>query len=260
MLRLPFFKLSTVFRKSLHAVRETFCELFRISLKHFRVFCVYWFKGVCMTPNLGSTVDPTMEPAFAQDLSTKARYVRFGPFHIDQQRQQVSRHGARLRLQGKVYQVLIVLLQKQGEVVTRDELKQALWPADTHVNYDANVNTTVNKLRQALGESTDKPLYIETIPRKGYSFINTAEFSDVPFPVTPPGKPETSGSTEGISGTREGEGAHSNRWLTVIIVALILAGMLLGAGAATYWISHFAPEMRHSALPGPGGSSANRAC
>ena len=135
-----------------------------------------------------------MDPGLLQGTSSKARYVRFGPFCIDQQRQQVSRNGARLRLQGKVYQVLIVLLQKQGEVVTRDELKQALWPADTHVNYDANVNTTVNKLRQALGESTDKPLYIETIPRKGYSFISTAEFSDVPFVVAAPAGPQAAGS------------------------------------------------------------------
>jgi DNA-binding winged helix-turn-helix (wHTH) protein len=202
-----------------------------------------------MTPNLSSTVDPAMDPAFARDFSIKARYVRFGPFHIDQQRQQVFRNGARLRLQGKVYQVLLVLLQKQGEVVTRDELKQALWPADTHVNYDANVNTTVNKLRQALGESTDKPMYIETIPRKGYSFISTAEFSDVPFPVAPAKSPAAGAeSADQASGLTEGEAPRSSKWLTVIIVALILAGMLLGAGAATYWISHFAPEMRHSAL------------
>jgi DNA-binding winged helix-turn-helix (wHTH) protein len=193
----------------------------------------------------------------------KARYLRFGPFHIDQQRQQVFRGGTRLRLQGKVYQVLMVLLQKQGEVVTRDELKQALWPADTHVNYDANVNTTVNKLRQALGESTDKPLYIETIPRKGYSFIGTAEFSDVPFPVT--AAPKFQGSGSSVAGDTAQDSAdgtpRSNKWLTVIIVGLILAGMLLGAGAATYWISHFAPQMRHSAVKTAGvPSSDSNAC
>src|SRR5438445_6307987 len=144
-----------------------------------------------MTPNFSSTMDPPMDSGLLQDPPNKGRYMRFGPFKIDQQRQQVFRGGTRLRLQGKVYQVLIVLLQKQGEVVTRGELKQALWPADTHVNYDANVNTTVNKLRQALGESTDKPLYIETIPRKGYSFISTAEFSDAPFAALPvPQTPE----------------------------------------------------------------------
>jgi hypothetical protein len=71
----------------------------------------------------------SMDPAFLQGTAIKARYVRFDRFCIDQHRQQVSRNGARIRLQGKVYQVLIVLLQKQGEVVTREELKQALWSA-----------------------------------------------------------------------------------------------------------------------------------
>ena len=215
-----------------------------------------------MTPNFSSTVDPPMDSGLLQDPPNKARYLRFGPFHIDQQRQQVFRGSTRLRLQGKVYQVLLVLLQKQGEVVTRDELKQALWPADTHVNYDANVNTTVNKLRQALGESTDKPLYIETIPRKGYSFIGTAEFSDVPFPVTAAPKSQGSGSSvAGDSAQESADGTpRSNKWLTVIIVGLILAGMLLGAGAATYWISHFAPQMRHSGVKTAGGPSDSNAC
>jgi DNA-binding winged helix-turn-helix (wHTH) protein len=191
-----------------------------------------------------------MDPGLQQDSPDNARYVRFGPFHIDRQRQQVFRGGTRLRLQGKVYQVLIVLLHKQGEVVTRDELKQALWPADTHVNYDANVNTTVNKLRQALGESTEKPLYIETIPRKGYSFISNAEFSQVPFPAAPAAKSAASksgNSDDDAADTANIVAPHSSKWLTVVIVGLILAGVLLGAGAATYWISHFAPQLRHSA-------------
>src|ERR1700746_994845 len=173
-----------------------------------------------MTPNFSSTLDPAMDPGFLQEASIKARYVRFGPFCIDQHRQQVSRNGARLRLQGKGYQVLIVLLQKQGEGVTRDALQQALWPADTHVNYDANVNTTVNKLRQALGESTDKPQYIETIPRKGYSFISTADFSDAPIPAATaaklPGSEAVSPGSPGESSVADAP--RSNRWLTVVFV------------------------------------------
>jgi len=202
-----------------------------------------------MTPNLSSTVDQAMDSGLRQDEPPTARYVRFGPFCIDQHRQQVSRSGARIRLHGKVYQVLIVLLQKQGEVVTREELKQALWPADTHVNYDANVNTTVNKLRQALGESTEKPVYIETIPRKGYSFISTAEFSETPFPAIAGKLQESETPIAATSGeSSHAQAPRSNKWFTVIIVGLILAGMLLGAGVATYWISHFAPQLRHSAL------------
>jgi DNA-binding winged helix-turn-helix (wHTH) protein len=178
-----------------------------------------------------------------QDLqTTKARYVRFGPFHIDQQRQQVFLDGTPLRLRGKVYQVLIVLLQKQGEVVTREELRQALWPADTHVDYTANTNTSINKLRQILNPSANQPSYIETIPRRGYRFAGTAEFSEIPFPTMKPGNSPTA---ETIDPGRDQKAAKSgasrpHKLPTMIAVALILVGVLLGATAATYWITHFA--------------------
>ena len=184
-----------------------------------------------------------MDTGSLKELVSSPRYVRFGPFLVDRQRQQVSRAGTRLRLQGKVYQVLVVLIEKQGEVVTREELRQALWPEDTHVNYDANVNTTVNKLRQALGESTEKPTYIETIPRKGYSFIGGAEFAELPFPVE---GAASQAATDPASAniTRSAE-TGPRKWLVLTIVMLILAGVLLGAGAAALWIARFAPRLQH---------------
>jgi DNA-binding winged helix-turn-helix (wHTH) protein len=197
-----------------------------------------------MTPNLIPSVDPLMDTDSLQEITSSPRYVRFGPFHVDRQRQQVYRGNNKLRLQGKVYQVLLVLIHNQGEVVTREQLKRALWPADTHVNYDANVNTTVNKLRQALGESTDKPTYIETIPRRGYSFIGSAEFSDAPFAQET--EPATAGDTQKAGGQSSVvSDKASNKWLTVVIVALILTGIILGAGAATLWITRFSPQLRH---------------
>src|ERR1700736_2184748 len=135
----------------------------------------------CMGPDLSSTLEPEMTTGTSRTLQLTSRYIRFGPFQVDQQRQEVTKNGSRLKLQGKVYQVLLALIEKQGEVVTREELRLRLWPADTHVNYDAHVNTTVNKLRQALGDSSDKPLYIETIPRKGYCLIVPPEFAEVPM-------------------------------------------------------------------------------
>jgi DNA-binding winged helix-turn-helix (wHTH) protein len=127
-----------------------------------------------------------------------------------------------------------------GQVVTREELKQALWPSDTHVNFDANVNTTVNRLRQILGDSTDRPVYIETIPRKGYSFLFKPEFSTQPFPLAPPAVaiPEEAAS----AATSEDAATHSDRWLTFGVIALIVAGILFGAGLAAFWISRFAPH------------------
>jgi len=198
-----------------------------------------------MTPNLIPSVDPLMDTESLQEIASLPRYVRFGPFQIDRQRQQVYRGGSKLRLQGKVYQVLLVLIHSQGEVVSREQLKQALWPADTHVNYDANVNTTVNKLRQALGESTEKPTYIETIPRRGYSFIGTAEFSAAPFPQTAPEAASSAQTESGEHGNAANApaGDASKKWLTLVIIGLILAGILLGAGAATLWIGRFSPQL-----------------
>ena len=174
------------------------------------------------------------------------RYIHFGPFQIDQQRQEVSRNGLRLKLQGKVYQVLMALIEKPGEVVTREELRQRLWPAETHVNYDANVNTTVNKLRQALGDSSDKPLYIETIPRKGYSLLTQPETSDKPgvsAAALLAAQSNGSAAAETRPAAEPGRFSRSDFWVALGVIGLILAGMLLGAGITRLWINnHFASD------------------
>ena len=190
-----------------------------------------------MGPNVTSTLEPEMAAGPSRILALSSRYIRFGPFQIDQHRQEVSKNGVRLKLQGKVYQVLLALIEKQGEVVTREELRIRLWPADTHVNYDANVNTTVNKLRQALGDSSEKPLYIETIPRKGYCLVIQPEFADVAATIT------AAAQENGINGKQHVENIGSPRtdlWITIGIIGLILGGMLLGAAITKLWIFHFA--------------------
>jgi DNA-binding winged helix-turn-helix (wHTH) protein len=200
-----------------------------------------------MTPNLIPTLDTGMEERSRSAAPSGPRFLRFGPFQVDQQRQEVTKNGSRLKLQGKVYQVLVALLDKPGEVVTREELRQRLWPADTHVNYDANVNTTVNKLRQVLGDSTDKPLYIETIPRKGYCLLVAAEASEVPSgPLAPNAVTENASVPAAPAPTNEPPAARSGFWIPIGVVGLILAGMLLGAGITitTLYISHFAQATR----------------
>jgi len=192
-----------------------------------------------MTANLSPSRDTTLESGSKLEATEMPRYIRFGSFQIDQQRQQVYQNGSRLKLQGKVYQVLVTLVLRQGEIVTREELKQALWPADTYVNYDANVNTTVNKLRQVLGDSTEKPIYIETIPRKGYAFVGQADFSAAPFPA--PAKTAASGSSVDGSAAEQDSGALAKKWVTLGVVLFILTGVLLGAGIAMLLISHYGP-------------------
>lgn len=198
-----------------------------------------------MTPNVIPALDSGMDERLNFAPPSGSRFMRFGPFQVDNQRQEVTKNGSRLKLQGKVYQVLVALLEKPGEVVTREELRQRLWPADTHVNYDANVNTTVNKLRQVLGDSTDKPLYIETIPRKGYCLLVQPEASDVPS-VHIAANAETSVAAAPVAVLNEQREARSGFWVPIGVVGLILAGMLLGAGITitTLWISHFAQVTR----------------
>src|SRR5580693_5162035 len=175
----------------------------------------------CMTPNVISTLDTGMDERSNFAPPSGPRFMRFGPFQVDQQRQEVTKNGSRLKLQGKVYQVLVALLDKPGEVVTREELRQRLWPADTHVNYDANVNTTVNKLRQVLGDSTDKPLYIETIPRKGYCLVVSSEGSDVAgAPLAVDAVPETTFAESIQVLSKEPVAARSGFWVPLGVVGL----------------------------------------
>jgi DNA-binding winged helix-turn-helix (wHTH) protein len=160
------------------------------------------------------------------------RYIHFGPFQVDQQRQEVLRSGKRLKLQGKVYQVLAALVEKEGDVVTREELRARLWPSDSQVNYDANVNTTVNKLRQALGDSSDKPLYVETVPRRGYCLMVRPMFSEIPLAVSD----DTDESEREVE--RGADFKKSRLWISLGIIGLILAGMLIGAGIMKLLVFH----------------------
>jgi DNA-binding winged helix-turn-helix (wHTH) protein len=194
--------------------------------------------------DFSSTLEPETAPRAGAGAGAAyqlaSRYIRFGPFQVDQHRQEVTKSGSRLKLQGKVYQVLLALIEKQGEVVTREELRMRLWPADTHVNYDANVNTTVNKLRQALGDSSDQPLYIETVPRRGYCLVVQPECSDLPA-VSVTVVPNAEANKSSGSTTTGNAKKKSDVWITIGVVALIVAGMLLGAAITRLWISHFAP-------------------
>ena len=104
-----------------------------------------------------------------------ARAVRFGPFEADLDAGELRKRGLKLKLEGKPFQILSLLLERAGEVVTRRELREKLWSPDTYVVFDRNVNTAVNKLRQALGDSADSPRFVETLARRGYRFIAPVE-------------------------------------------------------------------------------------
>jgi DNA-binding winged helix-turn-helix (wHTH) protein len=103
--------------------------------------------------------------------SSEARLLRFGVFEVDLAAGELRKNGARMRLQEQPFQVLAALLENAGQVVTRDDLRQKIWSADTFVDFDHSLNTAVNKIREALGDSASSPRFVETLARRGYRFI-----------------------------------------------------------------------------------------
>src|ERR1700745_1174724 len=175
---------------------------------------------------------------------TKAaqRYLCFGRFQVDLEREELFKEGSRVRIPSKVFQVLMALVERRGEIVTREVWRARLWPGGTFVNYDANVNTTVNKLRLALGDSPEKPVYVETIPRQGYCFLGNVERDD--------GLLKTSGlltiagpetvATPGERRTAASRFARvQNSRLAALFAnggggAILLSGVLLGVGIVLF--------------------------
>jgi TolB-like protein/Tfp pilus assembly protein PilF len=105
------------------------------------------------------------------DRRPSAQRVRFGCFEADLREGELRNQGLQIKLQERPFQVLAVLLEHAGELVTRAEMRQCLWPAGTFVDFDANLNTALNKLRQALGDPARNPRFVQTVPRRGYRFI-----------------------------------------------------------------------------------------
>lgn len=110
---------------------------------------------------------PSMEPVF----SSSCRIFRFGLFEADVARNTLNRGGVRVKIQDQPFRVLILLLERPGEIVKREELRQKLWPEGTYVDFDGSLNVILKKLRAALDEDADNPRFIETVPRRGYRFI-----------------------------------------------------------------------------------------
>lgn len=127
-----------------------------------------------------------------------ARY-KFGLYEADLASGELFREGRKLRMQEQPFQVLIALLERPGDVVTREDLRQRLWPSDTFVDFDHSLNTAINKLRDALGDGAANPRFIETLPRRGYRFIAPVQIvdgqavADEPAQHTPESKPTSAG-------------------------------------------------------------------
>jgi len=120
------------------------------------------------------------------------RIVRFGVFEADLQAGELRKSGIRIRLQEQPFQVLALLLEHPGDVVTRENLREKLWPADTFVDFDHSLNTAINKIREALGDSAGNPRFVETLARRGYRFIAPVQADHKPASAL--GSPATDNS------------------------------------------------------------------
>jgi cholera toxin transcriptional activator len=105
------------------------------------------------------------------DARPAAKSVRFGVFEVDLTTGELRKNGTLIRLQEQPFQVLAMLLERPGELITRDDLRKKLWSADTFVDFDHSLNTAVNKLREALGDAASNPRFVQTVARRGYRFI-----------------------------------------------------------------------------------------
>lgn len=115
--------------------------------------------------------------------------MRFGVFEVDLAAGELRRQGVRVRLQEQPFQVLALLLERPRELVTREEVRQKLWPADTFVDFDHSLNTAVNKLREALHDSAASPRFVETVARRGYRFVAPVEAAPAGAAVASPNPP-----------------------------------------------------------------------
>src|ERR1700676_4759132 len=109
-----------------------------------------------------SYLEPEVQPTLG---------VRFGLFDVDLVHGSITRQAARLKLQDQPFRILTILLQRPGEIITREELRQALWQEGTHVNFDGSLNAALKKLRSCLQDDAENPRFIETVPRQGYRFL-----------------------------------------------------------------------------------------
>jgi TolB-like protein/DNA-binding winged helix-turn-helix (wHTH) protein/Tfp pilus assembly protein PilF len=171
--------------------------------------------------------------------------LRFDSFEVDLRSGELWKHGTRLRLQDQPFQVLRVLLERRGEIVTREELKQTLWPADTFVDFDDGLNTAVKKIRDVLGDSAEHPRYVETIPKRGYRFVGHAALAFPAHPAQPSAAspPQLVPAQAPPETTTPRQTTRSARYLAlgVLSVALILTVLL-----ASRWRSL---PFGHSAVP-----------
>ena len=172
--------------------------------------------------------------------SSNGRRVRFGAFEADLQAGELRKSGIRVRLQDQPFRVLALLLSCSGDVVTREELRAKIWPDDTFVDFDHSLNTAINKIREALGDSASHPRFVETIPRRGYRFVfplqRAAGRDGARAGVEPPPRDTRS---ELRTGRPSVEAVRPLRLQRAVLLAILAVA---GVGLVMQWRGSFSPR------------------
>jgi DNA-binding winged helix-turn-helix (wHTH) protein len=188
------------------------------------------------------------------ETARQPQLLRFGDFEADLRSGELRKAGVRLKFGGQPFQVLSILLEQPGEVVTREELQKRLWP-ETFVDVDHNLNTAINKVREVLGDSAESPRFVETLPRRGYRFIGELEA---------PVQPEAGTGIEPVITVEPARGSGSRPgWLEVAAGALSILVVALATVVAYRWHPEQRPQdqagltaVPFTALPGEAISPA----
>ncbi len=170
---------------------------------------------------------PSALTQWAQVMSDR-KLIRFGPFELDLHCGELRENGTRLKLQGQPIQILEVLLNKPGELVSREEIRQHLWSGDTFVDFEHSLNTAIKKLRQALGDEAVEPKFIETLPKRGYRFVGEIE-ERPPLEAARASSPiESSPEPEWLPNSEGPQRGKKLRFRLSVILAATFAVLLTG--------------------------------
>jgi len=170
---------------------------------------------------------------------------RFGAFELDVPSQQLRKNGVRVRLQTKPFQLLLMLVERAGQILTRDECHRVLWGGDTFGEFDHNLNNAINKLRRALNDDAASPRYIETVPRIGYRFVAPAVIGPVERPTPPIEIPSAP-----APGTAWNFGARFGAQVAMLAAVCLTIGAMAAIAYAYRW-----PKQQVLAIAGPGAQN-----
>jgi DNA-binding winged helix-turn-helix (wHTH) protein len=174
--------------------------------------------GAMYSVRLRQSRGNTLADLSAADTASARKIVRFGVFEVDLRAGELRKHGVKLKLQGKPFQVLNALLERPGDVVTREELQKRLWPGDVFIDFESGLNTAANRLRSALSDAAESPRYVETLPGIGYRFVAPITVVD----SEPPGR-EGNAAVAARPVVAAPAAPRDRHTLTVVAVSLIAA-------------------------------------